>query len=295
MQNREREPGVAGRGSGRSARPRGGREFDRHSQTGRVYLPPQSGPKYTVKCIRLICRDTQKATNQGWGDETTAWESAEPIAEADRNEEKKDADATTTTPAPAAKATEEPAAPAEPEKEPEPEDHTLTYTEWLAAKATDKSDFAAQPIRQTDQSKWAHTQSVISKKDRAVDDGLFGEATTGAQKSRSVSTSAKKAPKKVIIEIEQRFTPLRSDRRGGDRGGRGGERSSRGVGEGRAGRGGEDRDRPSVPRGERGRGRADGERGYAGRGGGRGGRVVGRPSGPTTVDVHDKAAFPALG
>jgi len=46
MQNREREPGVAGRGSGRSARPRGGREFDRHSQTGRVYLPPpQIRPK----------------------------------------------------------------------------------------------------------------------------------------------------------------------------------------------------------------------------------------------------------
>ena len=258
-------------------------------------FPPLSGPKYIVKCIVVMCRDTQKATNQGWGDETTAWESAEPIAEADRNEEKKEAGETTTVPTPAAKATEEPVAPAEPEKEPEPEDNTLTYAEWLAAKAADKSDCGAHPIRQTDQSKWASAQSVISKKDRAVDDNLFGEATTGGQKTRSVSTSAKKAPKKVIIEIEQRFTPLRSDRRGGDRGGRGGERSSRGVGEGRAGRGGEDRDRPSAPRGERGRGRADGERGYAGRGGGRGGRGVGRSSGPTTVDVYDKTAFPALG
>jgi len=186
-------------------------------------FPPLSGPKYIVKCIVVMCRDTQKATNQGWGDETTAWESAEPIAEADRNEEKKEAGETTTVPTPAAKATEEPVAPAEPEKEPEPEDNTLTYAEWLAAKAADKSDYGAHPIRQTDQSKWASAQSVISKKDRAVDDNLFGEATTGGQKTRSVSTSAKKAPKKVIIEIEQRFTPLRSDRRGGDRGGRGGK------------------------------------------------------------------------
>jgi len=247
-----------------------------------------------MNCIDVY-RDTQKATNQGWGDETTAWESAEPIAEADRKEEKKEADEGTVA---AGKPTEEAAAPAEPEKEPEPEDNTLTYAEWLAAKTTGKSDLAAHPVRQTDQSKWATVQSVISKKDKVVDDALFGEATTGGQKTRSVSTSTKKASKKIVVEIEQRFTPIRSDRRGGDRGGRGAERSSRGSGEGRGagrGRGGEDRDRPLAPRGERGRGRADGERGYGGRGGGRGGRGGGRSSGPTTVDVNDETAFPALG
>lgn len=141
-----------------------------------------------------------------------------------------------------------------------------------------KSDFSINEVRKADQSKWEATTSLISKKVRQVEEALFSEKAT--EKSKSSSSSTKKsAPKKVVLEIEQRFTPIRSGR-GGDRGGRGG---SRGTGE-RGGRG----------RGEgapRGRGRGE-DRGGRGRGGAssRGGR-----GGSQGINVADPEAFPALG
>ena len=128
----------------------------------------------------------------------------------------------------------------------------------------------------------------MSKKARAVEDSLFGEAS--AQKTRSTSTTKKSAPKKIVVEIEQRFTPIRSGR-GGDRGGRGGDRGGERGGRG-GDRGGE---RGGRGRGEggssapRGRGRGE-DRGGRGRAGGiRGGR-----GGSHTIDVADTTAFPAL-
>src|SRR5437667_2578557 len=78
--------------------------------------------------LTLIYRDTPKATNQGWGDDVTAWESAAPIAEAERDAEKEETEQPTIapedTPASAAETSKEP------EKEPQEEDQTQTYADW---------------------------------------------------------------------------------------------------------------------------------------------------------------------
>lgn len=139
-----------------------------------------------------------------------------------------------------------------------------------------KSDFSINEVRKADQSKWEATTSLVSKKARQVEEALFGEKP--AEKTKTSSTK-KSAPKKVVLEIEQRFTPIRSGR-GGDRGGRG---ASRGTGE-RSGRGRGD----GAPRG---RGRGE-DRGGRGRGGAssRGGR-----GGSQGINVADTEAFPALG
>lgn len=243
-----------------------------------------------VSIYSNLSRDTQKATNQGWGNEATSWESAAPIAEADRNEEKKDADEPTTATEDGAPAAEQTGAAKEPEKEvEEEEEQTQTYADWLASKS--KSDFQINEVRKPDQSKWEAATSVLNKKARALEETVFGE--TSAQKTRSTSSSAtkKSAPKKVVLEIEQRFTPIRSGR-GSDRGGRGGERGGRGGSERGEYRGGRGRGEggSSAPRG---RGRGE-DRGGRGRGGastrGSGGR-----GGSQTIDVADTNAFPALG
>lgn len=159
-------------------------------------------------------------------------------------------------------------------KEPEEEDNTQTYIDYLASKMS--NTFSIGEARKADQSEW-EGKTALLKKARGVEETLFGE--TSSQKSKSSSSSKKtSAPKKVILEIEQRFTPIRSGR-GSERGGRGG---ARGTGE-RGGRGrGE-----GAPRGrgrgeDRGRGRTTG-------GVSRGGR------GTQAIDVADTNAFPALG
>jgi plasminogen activator inhibitor 1 RNA-binding protein len=215
-------------------------------------------------------RDTQKATDQAWGPETTSWESAAPIAEADRNAEKKE-DVEAPPPEETPAAADTPAK--EPEKEPEEEDNTQTYAEWLANK--NSTTFSVGAIRKPDQSEW-EGKTALLKKERGVQEALFGETT--AQKSKSSSSKKSAVPKKVVLEIEQRFTPIRSGR-GTERGGRGG---SRGTGD-RGGRGRGD----GAPRG---RGRGDDR----GRGRGSGYSREGR-GGAKTIDVADTNAFPALG
>lgn len=215
-------------------------------------------------------RDTQKATNQGWGNQTTSWESAAPIAEADREEEKKDEGeaAATATARPEETAAEAGTVPKEFEKESGEEEQTQTYAEWLAGQ--EKSEFSIAEARKPDQSKWESATSLLGKKIRADDDMLYSKPSENSgQKTRTVSTTKKSASKKVVVEIEQRFTPIRSDKRGG-----------RGAGRGTSERG-------SAPRGrgrgeDRGRGRGVSNRG---RGGG----------GAQTIDVADTTAFPALG
>jgi len=222
--------------------------------------------------LLILCRDTQKAVDQGWGNEATSWESAAPIAEADREAEKKDAGEATTAP----EADDTPAKEAEKEPEEEP---TQTYADYLASQM--KSGFSISEVRKADQSKWEATTSLLNKKARPVDEALFGEKT--AEKTPK-STSTKKAPKKVILDIEQRFTPAPRGGRGegrGGRGGRGGSGESRGSGRGRG-------DGTS-----RGRGRGE-DRGARGRGGA-GGSIRGGRGGAQTIDVADTEAFPALG
>ena len=129
-----------------------------------------------------------------------------------------------------------------------------------------ESSFSINESRKPDQSQWEKSTTLLTKKEQVIEDSLFGEGLKKETKATQ-SSSKKSAPKKVVVEIEQRFTPIRSGR-GGDRGGRGGYSGERGRG------------------GTRGRGRD--ERGGRGRGG-RGGRGA-----ADTIDVADTTAFPAL-
>ena len=195
-------------------------------------------------------------------------------SEADAAAEKKEAGEATSVPEP------EDSTAKEADKEPE-EEPTQTYADYLASQM--KSGFSIGEVRKADQTKWEATTSLLSKKARQVEEALFGEKTN-EKTTKSTSTTKKAAPKKVVLDIEQRFTPAprggRGDGRGG-RGGRGGSGESRGSGRGRG---------DGISRG-RGRGEDRGARGRGGAGGStRGGRGGGQ-----TIDVADTNAFPALG
>lgn len=145
-----------------------------------------------------------------------------------------------------------------------------------------KSGFSINETRKPDQSKWEATTSLLNKKARQVEEALFGEKT--AEKNTKTASTRKSAPKKVVLDIEQRFTPAPRGGRGegrGGRGGRGGSGEFRGSGRGRG-------DGTS-----RGRGRGE-DRGSRGRGGA-GGSTRGGRGGAQTIDVADTNAFPALG
>ncbi|KAH9835592.1 uncharacterized protein C8Q71DRAFT_762697 [Rhodofomes roseus] len=251
-----------GRGRGRGERGRGGRggrPFDKHSQTGKV--------------------DSEKKVNQGWGaDEGDAEFKAETAAEGDAA-----ADATSPTadasgwgaaetgaddwgvPA-ATEGTPAPEGEKAPEvrrgrdrdiREPEEEDNTLTLEEYL--KQQTEKDLAAVPkleprkANEGDDSIWKDAV-VVSKKDEEESAYFVGKSKSSVPKNRS------KKEEKVYIEIDARFE---RPARGGGRG-RGGDRAERGD------------------RGGRGRGR----------GGGRG-RTNGTSATPA-VDVDDQSAFPSL-
>jgi plasminogen activator inhibitor 1 RNA-binding protein len=223
--------------------------------------------------LLMPCRDSQKAVEQGWGHEATSWESAAPIAEADREAEKKEAGEATSAPE------AEDSAAKEAEKEPE-EEQIQTYADYLANQM--KTGFSIGEVRKADQSKWEATTSILNKKVRQVEEALFGEKTN--DKTPKSTSTKKTAPKKVVLDIEQRFTPAPRGGRGegrGGRGGRGASSESRGAGRGRG-------DGTS-----RGRGRGE-DRGSRGRGGASGSTRGGR-GGAQTIDVADTNAFPALG
>lgn len=211
----------------------------------------------------LMNRDTQKATEQGWGHEATSWESAQPIAEADREQEKKEANEPTSAPEEAADGTVKEV---EPEKEEEPE--PMTYKEWLEQNKK-KAEEAAANVRQPDQTQWEAAKELVSKKAREAKEALLGSESAQKTKTATAASSKKTSgPKKVLVDIEQIFSPVRSERGGRGRGG------ARGTGE----------------RGGRGRGRGEGGRGRGGAAG-RGGRG----GSSQTINVADTEAFPALG
>ncbi|KAJ7103488.1 hypothetical protein B0H15DRAFT_215417 [Mycena belliarum] len=254
-----------GRGRGRGARGgarggRGGRQFDKHSQTGKV--------------------DSEKKVNQGWGaDEGTAELKAEQAAVSDANAEAAPAggewgataagasewdapagNAEWTAPAgDAAAADAEGAAkperegrPPRREREPEEEDNTLTLEQYLAQqKDKDSLIPKIEAVRQANEGADADLWKGAVALDKGEEDAYFVGKSKSAPKART------KKEEKVFLEIEARF-----------------ERPSRG---GPRGRGGDDR-------GGRGRGVA------RGRGGPRGRPAGGAPA----VNVDDEKAFPSL-
>ncbi|KZT06931.1 uncharacterized protein LAESUDRAFT_725682 [Laetiporus sulphureus 93-53] len=226
-----------GRGRGRGRGDRGarggrGRQFDKHSQTGKI--------------------DTEKQVHQGWGaDEGEAELKVETAAETDAAAEAfsppADADAwaapTNDNWGEAPAVTEEVAAP-EPEKagegrrgrdrEVEEEDNTLTLDEYLRQQREKELDLVpkleTRKANEGDDSIWKDAV-VVNKKDEEESAYFVGKSKATGHKARP------KKEEKVYLEIDARFErPARGGRgRGGDRGDRG-DRGGRGRGRGGRGR-----------------------------------------------------------
>ncbi|KAJ7110170.1 hypothetical protein C8R44DRAFT_274963 [Mycena epipterygia] len=264
-QDRKFDGRGRGRGGARGGASRGGRgrQFDKHSQTGKV--------------------DTEKRINQGWGaEEGNAELKAEEAAITDATAEAAPAGEWGAPAAeagewaaPAAAAAEwtsgaDDAAPAAAgatdaakpdrdgrpprrEREPEEEDNTLTLEQYLAQqKEKDSVVPKLEGVRQANEGADANIWKDVVALEKPEEDTYFVGKSKAAPKARA------KKEEKVFLEIEARF-----------------ERPSRG---GPRGRGGDDRGRGS--RGTR----------------GTRGAPRGRPAGNNTpaVNVDDETAFPSL-
>ncbi|KAH9064301.1 hypothetical protein EDB87DRAFT_1766535 [Lactarius vividus] len=253
---RGRGRGRAGGGRGEGRGGRGGRQFDRHSGTGKT--------------------DSDKKIHQSWGgDEGDAERKAEEAGTTDAQAEGAAAStddwATPATDNWAAPATDDGGAPppeggnapaAEGEKgddsrkprerEPEEEDNTISYDQYLAQlKETAAASIPKlEGVREANEGADNVWGDVTEHKKNEDDEAYF----VGKSKTTTKARAEKK--EKVYIEIDARFErPSRGGRgRGGDRG-----------------------------RGDRGRG--------SGRGGGTRG---GRTNGAGAVNVDDETAFPSL-
>ncbi|KAJ7837570.1 hypothetical protein B0H14DRAFT_3087235 [Mycena olivaceomarginata] len=218
-----------GRGRGRGGArggPRGrGRQFDKHSQTGKT--------------------DTQKSINQGWGaEEGTAELKAEEAAIKDASAEAAPA-ADWAAPADAAAdwaAPADGAAPAEGgakadregrpprrEREPEEEDNTLTLEQYLAQqKEKDSIVPKLEGVRKANEGADANIWKDVVALEKSEEDAYFVGKSKAAPKARA------KKEEKVFLDIEARFDRPRGGGRGrggDDRGGRGrGTSSGRGRG-----------------------------------------------------------------
>ncbi|KAI0335316.1 hypothetical protein GY45DRAFT_1317252 [Cubamyces sp. BRFM 1775] len=217
---RDGEGRGRGRGRGRGGdRGRGGRgrQFDRHSATGKT--------------------DSEKKIHQGWGgDEPVSELNAEAAAATDAAAEKSEWTnptgegdawaASAETPAEGAAASAEKAEGRKP-REPEEEDNTLTLDEYLKKKqALDiVPKLEARKVDDAD----LKNAVIITKKDEDEDAYFVGKTKSSAPKPKA------KKEEKIYIEIDARFErPSRGGRgRGGDRGG---ERGTRGRGRGGRGR-----------------------------------------------------------
>ncbi|KAK7064189.1 hypothetical protein R3P38DRAFT_2756942 [Favolaschia claudopus] len=260
-----------GRGRGRGGGGRGGggfrgrgRQFDKHSQTGKV--------------------DSQKSINQGWGaEEGTAELKAEETAVKDATAEaaggewaapsgdanewgapaaSNDWAASADGAAPAADGAEAGAKPEREgrprrEREPEEEDNTLTFDQYLAQQKESSAVPKLENVRQANEGADANIwkDAVAIEKD--------SEGSYFAGKAKAAPKARAKKEEKVFLEIDARF-----------------ERPARGGGRGR---GGDDRG---------GRGRGGGER--RGRGAPRGGGRSAGNNNSQPLDVADESAFPSL-
>ncbi|KAL8278515.1 hypothetical protein RQP46_009007 [Phenoliferia psychrophenolica] len=225
----------------------GGRPFDRQSQTGH--------------------KDTDKATEAGWGAETGAQELAAEVAGAE------DAKAAATPTGDGSATPTETRAPRERREraprderveEEEEEDNTQTYDEYLALQAAKKLGLAQLPAARVanegaDEDQWKNAVA-IARKGEAEEEWFLGtKKTDTAGKSKKVKDT------KTYIEIETSYKPPKRDGPPRDSAPRGG---ARGRGEGR-GRGGARGGAPGAPRGA-------------------------PRSSAAPVNVSDAAAFPAL-
>jgi len=213
----DRPPRAQGTYDGRG-RGRGGRgNFDRHS--------------------RGVGGDSEKQANHGWGATEGGAELAdEQAGEAIANAEQKEA---LTGDGDAAPATE----PAEPVAEAEPEDNSISYADYLAQQAEKKLALGTgvpEPRKPNEGSKqdkkWANAKPISKEEEEDFVAGSGGKAKRERERKQ-----------KQVLEIDQRFVeaPERGGRggfrgrgEGRGRGGRGGEfRGGRGEGRGRGGRG----------------------------------------------------------
>ncbi|KAJ6519872.1 hypothetical protein C8R45DRAFT_1085810 [Mycena sanguinolenta] len=234
-----------GRGRGRGGSrggPRGrGRQFDKHSQTGKT--------------------DSQKSINQGWGaEEGNAELKAEEAAVKDATAEAAPAGdwannadggdwgapaapadewaapAAADGAAPAAGATEgKPDRESRPrrEREPEEEDNTLTLEQYLAQQKESTVVPKLEGVRKANEGADANIWKDVVALEKPDEDSYFVGKTKAAPKARA------KKEEKVFLEIEARFDRPRGGggrgRGGDDRRGRGAPSRARGTGTPRGG------------------------------------------------------------
>ncbi|BFZ63734.1 hypothetical protein YB2330_004866 [Saitoella coloradoensis] len=178
-----RGPRREGRGAGNAGSR--GREFERHSATGRV--------------------DSEKAVEQGWGKQTDSWEASGELAAKDRKEEAVEGAEPTET-VEVAGQTEEVAKVRE-----EEEDNSKTLEEYLAEQAAKtaalpKIEAVRTPNEGADDSKWAKNLVTKPKVDEVED--IFA-----AQRKTKAAGAKKDRKEKQVLEIEQKFTePARAPR-----------------------------------------------------------------------------------
>ncbi|KAL0632971.1 hypothetical protein Q9L58_008129 [Maublancomyces gigas] len=206
--------GRGGRGGGGGGGGGGGRQYDRHSQTGRVDTDKQVGQGWGAN----------KGTNE-WDDERAGEELAQKDAAGIENQDPSTAPAE--TPAAEVETIEE-------VPEPEPEEIVKTYDEYLAELAQRQADLGPpvevrRPNEGSSNKKWA-TAKELSRKEEEEGDYFIGESKDKAR-NRERKT-------KQVLDIEPRFVEPREGSRGGSA-----PRGGRGRGGDRGGRGRGDRDR----------------------------------------------------
>ncbi|KAI5847853.1 hypothetical protein DFP73DRAFT_572360 [Morchella snyderi] len=211
-------PQGGGRGRG------GRRQYDRHSQTGRV--------------------DTEKQVGQGWGANKGTKEWDDELAGVELAQ--KDAAGADSADPNAVPASEDPAAAeggATAEVPEEVEEVHKTYDEYLAELAQRQADLGPptevrRPNEGGNDKKWAAAKE-FSREEGAYFVGESRDKTRNRERKT-----------KQILDIEPRYVEPRDAGRGGARGGRGrgGDRGGRGRGE-RAPRGDRDGDRRGDYRG----------------------------------------------
>lgn len=265
-----------GRGRGRGgdrgargggARGRGGRNYDKHSQTGKVDSDKKihqtwGGDEGTteLKAEEGAIKDATAETADEWGTSTPAadeWGTTAPATEGATNEGGDKGSKPRRERGERGDREREP-------REPEVEDNTLTLEQYLAEKKAKEDGI----VPKLDGFRAANDGADDLWKDAVALEKADDEAYFAA-KAKSTPKQRAKKEEKVFIEIEGRFERPNT---GGARGGRGGDRGGRGRGGDRGGRG---------RGGDRG-----GDRGRGARGG--------RPNAGPTVSVDDETAFPSL-
>jgi len=171
-----------------------GREFDRHSGTG----------KY----------DSEKKETVGWGEQTTAWEEGEKNVAAEAASDAIEAEV---------KAEDETTDHST--YKPEPEEIVKTLDEYFAERAAKSLSVslpeARQPNEGSDDSTWKDAVPLEEEEDEDV-------FIVGKEQAHRLKNKNKK--EKVFLEIEQRFTPRPGGGGGRGRSGRGGPGGGPGSG-----------------------------------------------------------------